>query len=86
MTVDLHMAVPTPTVDPAPDPAAPTSGRSLAERMLDIKRIYHEPDIERFPRAQQVLARYPEAERIEVPSQSFAREKGVSEELDSFFP
>lgn len=40
----------------------------LAERLLDIKRIYHEPDIERFSRAQQVLARFPDAKRIEVPS------------------
>jgi spore photoproduct lyase family protein len=48
------------TVDHAP--------RTLADRMLDIKRIYHEPDIERFPRAVEVLARFPAAERIEVPS------------------
>ncbi|BBX19159.1 spore photoproduct lyase family protein [Mycolicibacterium duvalii] len=41
---------------------------ALAGRLLDITRIYHEPDIERFPRAQQVLARFPAAERIEVPS------------------
>ncbi|MEZ0340473.1 spore photoproduct lyase family protein [Mycobacterium sp. pV006] len=41
---------------------------ALADRLLDIRRIYHEPDIERFPRAQQVLARFPHAERIEVAS------------------
>jgi spore photoproduct lyase family protein len=40
----------------------------LADRLLDIKRIYHEPDIERFPRAVEVLGRFPDAERIEVPS------------------
>ncbi|WP_082965276.1 spore photoproduct lyase family protein [Mycobacterium sp. ACS1612] len=40
----------------------------LASRLLDIKRIYHEPDIERFSRARQVLDRFPGAERIEVPS------------------
>ena len=39
---------------------------SLAGRLLHVKRIYHEPDIERFPRARQVLDRYPAAERIEV--------------------
>ncbi len=41
---------------------------SLADRLLDIKRIYHEPDMERFPRARQVLDRFPGAERIEVAS------------------
>ncbi|MDT5227402.1 MAG: hypothetical protein QOH94_1195, partial [Mycobacterium sp.] len=40
----------------------------LADRLLDVKRIYHEPDIDRFPRARQVLDRYPDADRIEVPS------------------
>ncbi|MGV0605951.1 spore photoproduct lyase family protein [Mycolicibacterium sp. XJ1904] len=44
---------------------APTA---LADRLLDIKRIYHEPGIEQFPRARQVLERYPDAERIEVLS------------------
>ncbi|MEH3139373.1 MAG: spore photoproduct lyase family protein [Mycobacterium kyogaense] len=41
---------------------------ALAGRLLDVKRIYHEPDIERFPRACQVLDRFPDAERIEVLS------------------
>ena len=36
--------------------------------MLDIRRIYHEPGLELFPRAQQVLDRFPAAELIEVPS------------------
>ncbi|BBY16081.1 spore photoproduct lyase family protein [Mycolicibacterium litorale] len=40
----------------------------LADRLLDIKRIYHEPDIERLPRARAVLDRFPDAERIEVLS------------------
>jgi len=40
----------------------------LADRLLDVRRIYHERDIERFPRARQVLERYPDAERIEVLS------------------
>jgi spore photoproduct lyase len=40
----------------------------LADRLLDIKRIYHEPGIDRFPRARQVLHRYAGAELIEVPS------------------
>jgi spore photoproduct lyase family protein len=40
----------------------------LADRLLDVRRIFHEPDIERFPRARQVLDRFPDAERIEVLS------------------
>jgi hypothetical protein len=51
------------------DPA--TTGHTpadLAERFLDIKRIYHEPDIDRFPRARLVLDRFAGAELVEVPS------------------
>ena len=40
----------------------------LADRLLDIKRIYHEPDIDRFPRARQALYRFAGAELVEVPS------------------
>ena len=41
---------------------------TAAERLLEVRRIYHEPDIERWPRAQQVLERFPDAERVEVAS------------------
>lgn len=41
---------------------------ALADRLLDVKRIYYEPDIERFPRARQVFERFPGAERIQVLS------------------
>ncbi len=41
---------------------------TLADRLLDIKRIYHEPDIERFARARDVLDRFTDAQRIEVAS------------------
>ena len=40
----------------------------LTERLLDVRRIYHERDIERFDRARQVLERFPDAERVEVLS------------------
>jgi spore photoproduct lyase len=40
----------------------------LADRLIDIKRIYHEPDIERFPRARDVLGRFPDAERVQILS------------------
>jgi spore photoproduct lyase len=36
--------------------------------LLDVRRIYVERGIERFPRAQEVLGRFPDAERIEVLS------------------
>jgi len=41
---------------------------TAAERLLEVRRIYHEPDIGRWPRAQQVLERFPDAERVEVAS------------------
>ena len=41
---------------------------TTAERLLRIRTIYHEPGIEQFPRALQILERFPEAQRIEVPS------------------
>jgi spore photoproduct lyase family protein len=45
-----------------------TMAMTALERMLDVTRIYHEPDIGIYPRATQILARFPEAERVEVPS------------------
>jgi spore photoproduct lyase len=36
--------------------------------MLDITTIYHEPDVPAYPRGQQVLERWPDADRVEVPS------------------
>jgi len=45
-----------------------TTTTDLAGRLLDVKRIYHEPGIDRFDRARQVLDRFPGAELIEVPS------------------
>ena len=53
------------------EPLGPTARRTppdLADRLLDVRRIYHERDIERFPRAVQVLERFPDAERVEVLS------------------
>jgi spore photoproduct lyase family protein len=56
------------TLTPHDDVSARRTPTALAERLLDIKRIYHEPDIERFPRAREVLERFPDAERIGVLS------------------
>jgi spore photoproduct lyase family protein len=36
--------------------------------MLDVSTIYHEPDVAQHARGAQILARFPDAERIEVPS------------------
>jgi spore photoproduct lyase len=37
-------------------------------RMLDISTIYHEPDVGSYARGAQVLARFPDADRVEVSS------------------
>lgn len=42
--------------------------RGPVDRLLDVRRIYHEPDVERFARGAEVLARFPDAERVEVAS------------------
>jgi len=39
-----------------------------ASRLLDVERIYLEPTVADRPRGREVLARFPDAERIEVPS------------------
>nr|WP_179519535.1 spore photoproduct lyase family protein [Nocardioides perillae] len=36
--------------------------------MLDVRTIFHEPGIDRFARGAEVLARFPDAERVEVLS------------------
>ena len=41
---------------------------SALHRLLDINTIYHEPDLDGYPRATEILSGYPDAERIEVPS------------------
>ncbi|HEX8550399.1 MAG TPA: spore photoproduct lyase family protein [Abditibacteriaceae bacterium] len=38
------------------------------QTILDIATIYSEPDIETYPRAREILAKFPDAERIEVAS------------------
>ena len=39
-----------------------------ARPLLRVRTIYHEPGIDRFARGAQVLARFPDAERVEVAS------------------
>ncbi|MDB9529439.1 spore photoproduct lyase family protein [Oscillatoria sp. CS-180] len=38
------------------------------KRLLNIREIYHEPDVFQYQRAQDILTQYPEASLIEVPS------------------
>jgi spore photoproduct lyase family protein len=42
--------------------------RSPADRILDVRTIYHEPEVPETARGAQVLARFPDAERIVVAS------------------
>lgn len=41
---------------------------NIDERLIRIQQIYLEPEVEHYPRGREILARFPEAERIEVPS------------------
>ncbi|MCJ2125574.1 spore photoproduct lyase family protein [Methylobacterium sp. J-077] len=41
---------------------------ALTSDLLDIRTIYHEPAVADFPIGQGILARFPDAERIAVPS------------------
>ncbi len=40
----------------------------MVHRLLDVATIYHEPEVPDLPRGAQVLARFPDAERVEVAS------------------
>ena len=62
---------------PAPAPAAPRSPRQL----LDVRTIYAEPAALELERGQQVLARWPGARVVEVPSA--ARVEGLHDEASS---
>ncbi len=43
-------------------------GATRARPLLDVGRIYHEPDVAGYARGREILARFPGAERVEVPS------------------
>jgi hypothetical protein len=47
-----------------------TRGRALAVAggLLRVEKIYHEPNVRDYERGREVLARFPDAERVEVPS------------------
>ena len=46
-------------------PVAPLSSVSW---LLDIQAIYHQPEVLQYPRGQEILAAFPDAERIVVDS------------------
>ena len=46
----------------------PATPLSLPKHLLDIATIYHEPNITQYARAREILARFPDANLIEVPS------------------
>ena len=41
---------------------------NLPRQLFDIDTIYHEPNIENYPRAREILDKFPDAQRIEVAS------------------
>ena len=44
------------------------TAESVRPAMLDVSRIYLEPGVRAYPRGMEILARFPDAERTEVPS------------------
>ena len=40
----------------------------LPRHLIDIQKIYLEPAVTEFERGREILARYPDVERVEVPS------------------
>ncbi len=41
---------------------------AVAGGLLRVEKIYHEPNVRNYERGREVLARFPDAERVEVPS------------------
>jgi spore photoproduct lyase len=41
---------------------------AVAGGLLRVGRIYHEPNVGDYARGREVLCRFPDAERVEVPS------------------
>jgi spore photoproduct lyase len=49
-------------------PRARRKGQKIAAGLLRVEKIYHEPTVEGYGRGREILARFPDAQRIEVPS------------------
>ena len=48
--------------------SAPHVGQKIAGGLLRVEKIYHEPAVRDHERGREILARFPDAQRIEVPS------------------
>ncbi|CAM3139077.1 spore photoproduct lyase family protein [Corallococcus sp. ZKHCc1 1396] len=53
---------------PPKPPARPPPGPGPLDRLLKVSRIYLEPAVEEHARGREILARFPDAERVVVPS------------------
>jgi spore photoproduct lyase len=54
--------------DCRPRPLRRRKGHKIAGGLLRVEKIYHEPAVEGYARGREILARFPDAQRIEVPS------------------
>ena len=51
-----------------PPTATQPADTEAASQLLDVGTIYHEPGVEKFARGREILDRFPNATRLEVPS------------------
>src|ERR671910_3300099 len=54
--------------DCRPRPCVHRKSQKLAGGLLRVEKIYHEPAVEGYGRGREILACFPDAQRIEVPS------------------
>ncbi len=57
-----------PPARPYPDPVRDGPRTDPLGRLLDVATIMLEPEVRDLPRGREILARFPDAERVEVPS------------------
>jgi spore photoproduct lyase len=51
-----------------PRSPTPRKGQKIAGVLLRVEKIYHEPAVESCERGREILARFPDAQRIKVHS------------------
>ena len=54
--------------DCQPRPRTRREGQKIAGGLLRVEKIYLEPSVVEYGRGREILARFPDAQRIEVPS------------------
>ncbi len=64
-TLDLFAP---PPAEPPPAADVLAAGPAAGDRLLRVGRIYLEPGVTAYARGREILARFPDAERVEVPS------------------